>query len=325
MPGLERTSDAAPTLAVGEGGVSLYSLTEVGGFRGFLTDIDPETGEVRERLPVVRIAAGSGLGVEFPDRVVLAPTMPRASPASTRPRTRRSLPCRSPGVWSPTSVLGAEHLWVGSSAGDTDRVQPAHGRRLDEIPIDGTPDALAYSEGSIWVLDSLQSEVIRVDPVEKHVVERIVLPGNPKDIAAGDGDLGARCAGRHCDPDRSRERRRRLLHPTGTRSVRHRRWPRVRVEQRRRGRQPVPHRSRTPTRDADPAWYAVGGRRHRRGRSVRLVGASPTSNSRVRRHGLADAGTTGHDHCTSLPRSRQSILSSAKLPWLFKFARAWTE
>jgi tRNA A-37 threonylcarbamoyl transferase component Bud32/streptogramin lyase len=189
MPGLERTSDAAPTLAVGEGGVWLYSLTEVGGFRGFLTDIDPETGEVRERLPVARIAAGSGLAVGF--RTVWFSGADDASRVSRiNPSTYEPLPPVSIAAGVVTDiVLGAERLWVGSSAGTLTEFNPLTGRRLDEIPIDGMPDALAYGEGSIWVLDSFRSEVIRVDPVEKHVVERIVLPGNPKDIAAGDGGI----------------------------------------------------------------------------------------------------------------------------------------
>jgi serine/threonine protein kinase len=189
MPGLERTSDAAPTLAVGEGGVWLYSLTEVGGFRGFLTDIDPETGEVRERLPVARIAAGSGLGVGF--RTVWFSGADDATRVSRiNPSTYDPLPPVSIAAGAVTDiVLGAERLWVGSSAGILIEFNPLTGRRLDEIPIDGTPDALAYSDDSVWVLDSLRSEVIRVDPVEKHVVERIVLPGNPKDIAAGDGGI----------------------------------------------------------------------------------------------------------------------------------------
>jgi streptogramin lyase/predicted Ser/Thr protein kinase len=189
MPGLERTSDAAPTLAVGEGGVWLYSLTEVGGFRGFLTDIDPETGKVRERLPVARVPAGSGLGVGF--RTVWFSGADDASRVSRiNPSTYEPLPPVSIAAGAVTDiVLGAKRLWVGSSAGTLTEFNSLTGRRLDEIPIDSTPDALAYSDDSVWVLDSLRSEVIRVDPDEKNVVERIVLPGNPKDIAAGDGGI----------------------------------------------------------------------------------------------------------------------------------------
>ena len=230
-------------------------------------------------------------------------------------------------MWSPTSCSAQSISGSDRAQGTLTEFNPLTGRRLDEIPIDGTPDALAYSEGSIWVLDSLQSEVIRVDPVEKHVVERIVLPGNPKDIAAGDGGIWVLDAlagtATQIDPVNDAAGSSIRLGPApsaiavglgfawvsdGEDGNLYRIDPELRL------------------RDADPAWYAVGGRRHRPGRSVRLGGRpAPTSNSRVRRHGLADAGTTGHDHCTSLPRSRQSILSSAKLPWLFKFARAWTE
>ena len=58
---------------------------------------------------------------------------------------------------------------------------PLTGRRQDEIEMDGTPDALAYGDHSIWVLDTLQGEIIRVDPLTGHDVARISVPGNLKE------------------------------------------------------------------------------------------------------------------------------------------------
>lgn len=87
-------------------------------------------------------------------------------------------------------VLGGSRLWVGSSEGTLTAFDPLTGRQLnDEIEIGASPDALAYSDGSVWALDSLHGEIIRVDPIEGIVVEQISLPGNLKDIAAGDGGI----------------------------------------------------------------------------------------------------------------------------------------
>jgi virginiamycin B lyase len=86
-------------------------------------------------------------------------------------------------------VLGGERLWVGSGDGTLTAFDPLTGRRLDELEIDGTPDALAYGDGSVWALDLLEGEVIRVDPVKGRVLARISVAGNPGDIAAGDGGV----------------------------------------------------------------------------------------------------------------------------------------
>jgi virginiamycin B lyase len=106
------------------------------------------------------------------------------------PATHEPLPPVSVGSGAVTDlVLGGERLWVGSDAGTLTAFDPLTGRRLDEFEIEGTPDALAYGNGSIWALDFLGGEVIRVDPVTGRDVARITVPGNVRDIAAGDGGV----------------------------------------------------------------------------------------------------------------------------------------
>ena len=63
------------------------------------------------------------------------------------------------------------------------------GRRLAEIDIDAHPDELAFGAGSLWAMDSLANEIVRVDPEQRRVVDRITVTGNLKDIAAGDGGV----------------------------------------------------------------------------------------------------------------------------------------
>lgn len=117
---------------------------------------------------------------------------------------------------------------------------------------------LAYGDDSIWVLDTLQGEIIRVDPLTGHELSRIFIPGNLKDVATGDGGVWVldAVAGTATPIDPSSNS---AGAPIGVGPVRHHREPRLGVGQRRRGRHPVPHRPRTPPRDADLARYALGG------------------------------------------------------------------
>ena len=119
-------------------------------------------------------------------------------------------------------VLGGDALWVGSSDGTITAFDALTGKRLGEIEIGGTPDALAYGADSLWALDALANEIIRVDPGTRSVVARIPLAGNLKDIAAGEGGVSDQA---------------------GPGLLRHRGRPRRRVDRGRRGRHPLPRRS----------------------------------------------------------------------------------
>ena len=86
-------------------------------------------------------------------------------------------------------VLGGDRLWVGSNAGTLTAFDSLTARRLGVFEIDGTPDKLAYGSGSVWALDLLEGEVIRVDPINGRELGRIAVPGNVGDIAAGDAGV----------------------------------------------------------------------------------------------------------------------------------------
>ena len=62
IPGLDPDQPVDPNLAVGEGGVWLYSYRSAGG--AFLLDLDEGTGEVRQQVQVPFVpGAGAGLAV----------------------------------------------------------------------------------------------------------------------------------------------------------------------------------------------------------------------------------------------------------------------
>jgi tRNA A-37 threonylcarbamoyl transferase component Bud32 len=183
-PGLGRDADIRPNLAIGEGGVWMHVWPD--GANALLQHFDEATGNDRGRL--LTQSAGSGLAVG--SRTVWFNNNGEARVHRINPLTHEALTPVAIGTGVVTDiVLGGGSLWVGSSHGTLTAFDPLTGRRLNEIEIEGTPDAIAYSEDSIWVMDSLQSEVIRVDPVARRVVARISLSGNLKDIAAGDGGV----------------------------------------------------------------------------------------------------------------------------------------
>jgi len=192
VPGLAVRLPVRPNLAIGEGGVWLYSFDIYSGpgKGGFLLDADPVSGEVRKVLPV-GIAPGSGAGLAVGSRTVWfsgSASLDRVS--RINPSTYEPLdPVEVSGGTVTDILLVDGRLYVGSNGGTITVLDALTGHRLDEIRIGASPDALAYGADSLWAMDALGNEVIRVDPGSDRVIARIPLPGNLKDIAAGDGGV----------------------------------------------------------------------------------------------------------------------------------------
>ena len=186
--GLGRDS-SQHNLAIGEGGVWLYGSNVASLLQGF----DESTGETRAELQIPRDfnANAPDLALAVGSRTVWFSGAYHANRVSrVNPATNEELPPVSIGSGIVTDiVLGGDRLWVGSDDGTLTAFDPLTGQRLDKFEIDGTPDALAYGNGSVWALDLLEGEVIRVDPVNRRVLERIPVPGSVRDIAAGDGGV----------------------------------------------------------------------------------------------------------------------------------------
>jgi tRNA A-37 threonylcarbamoyl transferase component Bud32/outer membrane protein assembly factor BamB len=191
VQGLGRDDDIQPNLAIGEGGVWISVWPD--GDNPLLQHFDEATGEIRAQHQM-KLSSGSafpGFGLAVGSRTVWFSGADDGSRVSRiNPATDEPLPPVSIDSGIVTDiVLGGERLWVGSGDGTLTAFDPLTGRRLDELEIDGTPDALAYGDGSVWALDLLEGEVIRVDPVKGRVLARISVAGNPGDIAAGDGGV----------------------------------------------------------------------------------------------------------------------------------------
>jgi streptogramin lyase len=191
IPGLDRPSAAfatPPHMAVGEGGVWAYTFSGVPNLNGANTviHIDEATGAV-ESTTKVRFIFGTGQSIVVGSRTVwyiggLETTVYRINPA-----TDQSLPSVSIAGGDVTDlVLGSGYLWVGSSDRTLTRFNALTGRFVDRISIDASPDALAFGQGSVWVLDRLANQVVRVDGLSGRVLGRVTPNGSLVDVAAGD-------------------------------------------------------------------------------------------------------------------------------------------
>src|SRR5215510_8069188 len=174
LPGLRHGLPVQPNLAIGEGGVWLLSAETVGSPRGrFLQDVDPVSGEVRE-LVRIRPVLGAGVGLAVGSRTVWfsgAEELTRVS--RINPATHDPLePVEVSGTVNDI-LLVDDRLYVGSNEGTITVFDALTGEPLDEIRIGGTPDALAYGADSLWAMDALGNEVIRVDPKRGRVIGRI--------------------------------------------------------------------------------------------------------------------------------------------------------
>jgi serine/threonine-protein kinase len=195
VKGLARGDDVVNNLAIGEGGVWTYGWPD--SESPLLQHFDEETGEPVEPLPIALEAgcgAGgpgiAGFGLAVGSQTVWFSGGPATCVSRINPATHAPLDSVSIDSGAVTDiVLGGGSLWVGSDAGTLTVFDPLTGRRRDGFEIGGTPDALAYGSGSVWALDFLGSEVIRIDPSSDEVIGRVQLGGNPSDIAAGDGGV----------------------------------------------------------------------------------------------------------------------------------------
>jgi DNA-binding SARP family transcriptional activator/DNA-binding beta-propeller fold protein YncE len=62
-------------------------------------------------------------------------------------------------------------------------IDPNDGRLVAEIPVGQTPKGLAAGGGSVWVVNSGDSTLSRIDPARRVVLRTIPLPGAPSDAA----------------------------------------------------------------------------------------------------------------------------------------------
>jgi hypothetical protein len=137
-------------IAVGEGAVW---VTSSDADRWFLARIDPSTNEVSGKIQIDEVADVVAAG----GSVWVAGTDPDLGPAAFR-------------------------------------VDPSRGSIEATIPLDCGrcfPNQIDAGEGSVWVTVSTdypdEGEVVRIDPETDALVDRTIVPGDPRDLVVGEG------------------------------------------------------------------------------------------------------------------------------------------
>lgn len=66
-------------------------------------------------------------------------------------------------------------------------VESPSGRILAQVPVGGRPAGIAVGEGGVWVTDSVDNMLLRIDPSKRLVVDRIPVGADPSAVAVGGG------------------------------------------------------------------------------------------------------------------------------------------
>ena len=142
-----------------------------------------------------------GLPAEFPPlKTAEQQELAEAAEAVVKPsrlRQRRRLLVLLAGVAALAAIVGALALLRGGSDGGPTSVSAnalglidADDTAIDsEIPTDGSPTNVALGEGAIWVTNSTDGTVSRIDPLTRSVRQTIPVGDSPSGIAVGAGDV----------------------------------------------------------------------------------------------------------------------------------------
>ena len=159
------------------------------GRTGRLHRIDPVSGDVDavRGLSAVRVAAGDG------QVWVLIEPPPRRSRAENLVRLdprdgRIAAGVRVPGRSLGALAVGAGGVWLTDSFnGSVWRVDPTLRALPRQIPVDPGVDAIAAADEGVWTANSVTGTVARIDTTRNAVSDKLDLGGAPRGIAIGAG------------------------------------------------------------------------------------------------------------------------------------------
>ena len=147
-----------------------------------LARIDPSTSDVTETF--VESSAPAALVVVDPHRG--SPTrIPRTCSATTPPRSSEGPLGRAitVGLQPRAIAWGEGALWVANTGDDTvSRVDPGTGA-APPIRVGDEPVAVAVGAGAVWVANAGDGTISRIDPGRSEVVETIETGNAPSGIA----------------------------------------------------------------------------------------------------------------------------------------------
>lgn len=118
-------------------------------------------------------------------------------PAAERPRRRRvalGAALAVAGLAIAGAVLayaltrdGAASTAIAANAAGL--VEGSSGKLLAEVLVAGRPSAVAVGSGAVWVTDSVDDTVLKIDPTKHLVVDRIEVGRDPEAVVVGDGSI----------------------------------------------------------------------------------------------------------------------------------------
>ncbi len=164
---------------------------------GVILRIDPIFNKVVARIPTV--AAGTLLSVApatsgvatSADAVWTIAGGYLSTPRlfHHKPGTRQARPVIATGHGPTAIASGLGDLWVTDSFENTVSRIDKSGVVNATIPVGHGPNAIAIGEGAVWVVDSLDDAVVRIDPVTNSVTTTIDVGRYPSSVAVGAGSV----------------------------------------------------------------------------------------------------------------------------------------
>jgi class 3 adenylate cyclase/DNA-binding beta-propeller fold protein YncE len=82
------------------------------------------------------------------------------------------------------SAVPTKPTHVPGSKDELELIDPTRRTRTGSIPLSFSPGPLVFSQGSMWVLDEADDQVLRIDPARRKTVARITVGDGPVAIAA---------------------------------------------------------------------------------------------------------------------------------------------
>jgi YVTN family beta-propeller protein len=141
----------------------------------------PEVGDVAADRNVVWAVSGRRALLRIPPD---HPDLSRATPLDPLS-----------GIGDPAEIshviaLGAGSIWSINGLDGLARFDPGSGALMSRISLRGaSPDELAFGEGSLWVADWVNRQVLQVDPRTERIVQRISVGQGPGAVAVGYGSV----------------------------------------------------------------------------------------------------------------------------------------
>jgi streptogramin lyase len=170
------------SVAVGSDGVWVAQSTD-----GSVWLIDPQLGQpVGEPVPV----GGKPFSIAVAEDVIWVTREDGRLVAIDRGTRTLRPEAYAYGAESGEVTLGAGSVWVNNYAdrytGMISRIDPCSGD-VERIGVGARANTVKFAYGSVWVSDSVEQTLHRVDPATGRVTDILLPVGDPQDVGAGGG------------------------------------------------------------------------------------------------------------------------------------------